>query len=209
MRINSTSLLLSSIVFLMLYSCTSTFDIRNSFIEKTLFKGIQNNIKLNGNSKFYLESKADSNKIYFNTKCSCYPLIPNQTGNKKYYLMKGKTVKDSVEFAVINLPTPQLTVAGSTQSDATIKKADLIKVNKIEVQGIFNLDGYEIVYFKLLAVGKGTIAEFRSESAFFTEEMINEISNKIKGSRLTLTSIKVKMPDGEIRKADPFDLKIL
>jgi gliding motility-associated protein GldM len=116
----------------------------------------------------------------------------------------------AMDFRVKRIPTPIAEVAGKT--GGAIGKGQLgaqlgiiAKMENFEFDVRVVVSSYEFSYVQ----SNGLTKDIKVDGPSFTETIKGVIRQLKPGSRVTFDNIKVKMPDGEIRRLSPVVLKLV
>ncbi|MFZ6051045.1 type IX secretion system motor protein PorM/GldM [Halocola ammonii] len=115
------------------------------------------------------------------------------------------------EFRVKRIPDPVPSFGRKTPYDNTIEKGTMVVQPGVlaEMQNFdFDVD-VKVVEFKMVFIRDGQIIEKVSKSNRVTEEMKANMQRTGRGQKFFIEDIKVKMPDGEVRKVANISLKVI
>lgn len=115
------------------------------------------------------------------------------------------------EFRVKRIPDPVPSFGRKTPYDNTIDKGTMVVQPGILAEmDNFQFDvSVKVVEFKMVFIRDGQIIEKISQSNRVTEEMKANMERTGRGQKFFIEDIKVKMPDGEIRKVPNISLKVI
>jgi gliding motility-associated protein GldM len=115
----------------------------------------------------------------------------------------------SFKFRVKRVPDPVAYVAGK-KGDDVISKAELMGVQGVLAK-LENFDfdlKFDVISFNIAMNLKGSFVEEQSQSNRLTPNMANLLKSAGTGTKVYFESVKVKGPDGTVRKIPGVNLKV-
>ncbi|MGD2035449.1 MAG: GldM family protein [Bacteroidales bacterium] len=167
-----------------------------------MYLGLDNPVEIavSGYDPSEIEIEVDNGRI--EGREGKYIIRPYRPGTLKIEVFaNGRQIKSSV-FRVKTVPNPVAKVGG--KNGGTISKEELLKAGRVYVEmENFDFDlSFEVVSYVMSATVPGTyrVREEISRSETFSRSQEDLIRSLLKNQKLMIEEIKVKVPDGSIRK---------
>lgn len=118
------------------------------------------------------------------------------------------TVLATTSFRVKRLPDPVATILGQKEGLVSKGKLKAASFLKAEMENFDFEAPVRVVSFKMTVSMGGDLQELSSNDATLSAPMKNLLGNVRTGNRVYFEEIKVKMPDGSVRKVPSIILKV-
>jgi len=118
------------------------------------------------------------------------------------------TILATTEFRVKRLPDPAATILGQKEGLVTKGKLKAASFLKAEMENFDFEARVVVVSFKMTVSMGGDLQEMNTKGATLSDQMRNLLGNVRTGNRIYFEDIKVRMPDGSVRKVPSIILKV-